>query len=119
MTPRDGQPVRAVLIMTVPDALTDQFEQEWERVSHWVSHQDGCLRQTLSRSPSAEPTYVITSDWTDLPAFQRFERSGGQENMTARLRVMRRTARQEVLGIVCHREAPDRTGYPVAGGRAG
>ena len=111
-----GQGVRAVLIMTVPAEATEAFEQEWERVAHWVARQDGCLRQTLARSPAAEPTYVITSDWADLATYQRFERGDEQDAMTARLRELRSTARMEVVTILRHHESPVHTRSGATGG---
>jgi heme-degrading monooxygenase HmoA len=116
MPPPAGVGVRAVLTMTVPAENADNFEREWTRVAHWIAHQDGCLRQTLSRSAEPEAMYIITSDWTDLPTYQRFERSAGQDNMTAALRALRSTARMEILTVVAHREAADRAGHGARGG---
>jgi heme-degrading monooxygenase HmoA len=101
----DGGPVRAVLTMTVPAARAAEFEAEWCRVAAWVARQPGCLRQTLGRDEAAAPhSYVITSDWVDRAAFERFERDSQQDDATARLRQMRTGAAMQLLAIVEHRE---------------
>ena len=100
-----GEPVRAVLAMVVPAEHAGTFEREWCAVAAWVARQPGCLRQTLSRAPEEDPTYVITSDWADLAAYRDFERSTQQDEATARLRALRRSASTQVLEIVEHRES--------------
>ena len=106
------RPVRAMLTMRVPSEAAHQFEREWAQVARWVAGQHGCVRQTLSRvHDSGDPVYMLISDWSDLPAFRRFERSRRQDEVTAGLRALRTSARMEVAAIVEHREKP-------AGGQA-
>lgn len=107
MAPPVAGPVRAMLTMTVPSAAAQQFEREWARVARWVAGQQGCVRQTLSRVyGTGDPVYMLISDWSDLSAFRRFERSPQQDEATAGLRALRTSSRMDVAAIVEHREKP-------------
>jgi heme-degrading monooxygenase HmoA len=99
--------VRAVLTMVVPVERAESFEQDWRSVADWVRRNPDCLRQTLSRAPcddAGDAAYVITSDWCDLAAYRRFEASSQQDDATARLRALRRSASMQILRIVEHTE---------------
>jgi heme-degrading monooxygenase HmoA len=110
-------PVRATLTMTLPAGAAQEFEEEWARVARWVAGKAGCLRQTLARAgDTAECVYVITSDWSDLAAYRQFEHSQRQDDMTARLRALRTSARMEIHAIVRHHE-PLATAGPRGGAR--
>lgn len=109
----NGQ-VRAELTMTVRPGDVAGFERECAVVRDWVRRQPGCLRQTLCRAAAPEPTYVITSDWIDLDAFRRFETSAEQDQVTARLRGLRTSARMRLLDVVAHVEC-DAEAFDSAG----
>jgi len=101
-----NRPIRAVLTCTVRPEDAAAFEQAWASAAAWVRHRPGCLRQMLCRSdgtaPEASPTYVITSDWVDAATFHAFEKSPEQDDVTARIRSLRESARMELTTIVDH-----------------
>lgn len=105
--------VRAELTMTVRAGDAAEFERRCAVVQDWVRRQPGCLRQTLCRVDTDEPTYVIASDWTDRAAFRRFETSAEQDSMTAPLRELRETVRMRLLTVVAHVEKDSETFDPV------
>ncbi|OMI89378.1 hypothetical protein BSZ07_15170 [Streptomyces sp. M1013] len=109
--------VRAELTMTVRPGAGPEFERAWESVARWTAELPGCLGQALCRVSTDPLVYVITSDWTSEPAFRDFEGSAEQDRVTAPLRGLRESARQEIRPLVGtaaarHTAAPGGAGVP-------
>jgi quinol monooxygenase YgiN len=99
-------PVRATLTMWVEPADCAAFVEQWQQVARWTGGWSGCLRQALCREPERvgedQAVFTITSDWVSEAAFRSFERDPGQEQVTAGLRRLRRSARMSLSGLVAH-----------------
>jgi heme-degrading monooxygenase HmoA len=96
--------VRATLRLTVPAGCEVAFERAWQTVAVEVRRTPGNLRQALLRDPGEPGTFVITSDWETVEAFQAFERSPEQDALTAPLRALRTSASMTVHKLVVHLE---------------
>jgi heme-degrading monooxygenase HmoA len=92
--------------MRVRPGLEQNFEQRWKKIAMEVRHVPGNLRQDLLRGGERE--FVVTSDWSSREAFHAFERSGGQDTLTAPLRELRESANMEVADLLVHVEGDDR-----------
>ncbi|CAL9562949.1 hypothetical protein SUDANB151_04652 [Streptomyces sp. enrichment culture] len=113
------QAVRAELTMTVRPGGGAEFERAWATVARWTADLPGCLGQALCRVSTDPLVYVITSDWSSEPAFRAFEGSAQQDRVTAPLRGLRESARQEIrplVGTAPSRRTVARDGTDVSGG---
>lgn len=113
------QAVRAELTMTVRPGGGAEFERAWAGVARWTADHPGCLGQALCRVSTRPLVYVITSDWTSESAFRAFEGSAQQDRVTAPLRGLRESARQEIrplVGTAPARRTVARGGRDVSGG---
>lgn len=101
--------VRATLYMKVRPGHEEKFEQAWREVAEVARQAPGQLRQALLRDPQDPSGFVVTSDWESREAFGRFETSPEQDDLTARLRQLRESARMVVYELVAHvdREAEE------------
>lgn len=98
--------IRATLTMKVHPGREDEFEATWAAVADVTSRTAGNVRQTLLRAGDEASTFVIVSDWADRAAFEAFERSPEQDDLTAPLRALRVSASMRVDEIVAHFEGP-------------
>lgn len=99
--------VRATLQMKVKPGRGPEFERAWREIAAQVRSAPGNLRQTLVRDPEDPDSFVVTSDWDSREAFHEFERSQGQDELTAPLRELRESARMTVHDLVTHIEGED------------
>ena len=92
--------VRATLHMKVKDGRGPDFEEAWRAIAEEVRKVPGNLRQTLTRDPADEDSFVVTSDWESREVFGQFERSPEQDDLTAPLRELRASASMTVQDVL-------------------
>ena len=92
--------VRATLHMKVKDGRGPDFEEAWRAIAEEVRKVPGNLRQTLTRDPADEDSFVVTSDWESREVFGEFERSPEQDDLTAPLRELRASASMTVQDVL-------------------
>jgi heme-degrading monooxygenase HmoA len=99
--------VRASLFMKVKAGRGEDFERVWREIADEVRKAPGNVRQALTRDPEDPDSFVVTSDWDSRDAFQEFERSPEQDDLTAPLRELRESARMTVHELVTHIDRGD------------
>jgi heme-degrading monooxygenase HmoA len=99
--------VRASLYMKVKAGRGGDFERVWRGIADEVQKAPGNVRQALTRDPDDPDSFVVTSDWVSRDAFQKFERSPEQDDLTAPLRELRESARMTVHELVTHIDRGD------------
>jgi len=97
--------VRATLYMKVKAGREQEFERVWQTIAKRVYLEPGNLRQSLLRDTTGASSFVITSDWENREAFAQFERSPGQDALTAPLRELRESTRMVGYDVVADVEA--------------
>jgi heme-degrading monooxygenase HmoA len=98
---RDRQAaVRALVRMAVSQDRHGEFRRAWHDVAERAQLVPGIVRQMLLRDSEDPAAFVIASDWESDKAFQAFERSDEQDDLTAPLRELRQSAHQQVYEIV-------------------
>lgn len=92
--------LRVLLHIDIKDGLSDQFEQLWQRHSAFVATLPDNHGQSLLRRRDDPSRFVVTSDWTDEPAFRTFERSPQQQQYLQRLWPIRAGGQMILLDLV-------------------
>jgi heme-degrading monooxygenase HmoA len=86
--------------MKVKAGREEDFQRAWHEVAARARGIPGNLRQTLMRDPNDASTFVITTEWETREAYQRFEVSAEQDELTAPLRELRESASQAIYEVV-------------------
>jgi heme-degrading monooxygenase HmoA len=94
-------PVRMTLTMQVGRGDTEEFITRFQSAADYAAAVPGCLGQEITARNLDDDTteFVITSEWTDRESFHLFETSEGQDQVTAPLAALRRSARMELAEI--------------------
>jgi heme-degrading monooxygenase HmoA len=92
--------VRATLYMKVKEGRGPDFEREWRTIAEQVRKVPGNIGQALARDPADPDSFVVTSDWLTREGFSEFERSPEQDELTAPLRELRKSATMTVHDLV-------------------
>lgn len=92
--------IRTVLRMRAIEGCEEEFEQAWRAAAAEISRVPGNLRQELSRDVDDPRTFLITSDWSDPAALDRFGRSSARERLTSVLRDLREHADKSTYQVL-------------------
>ena len=96
--------IRATLHMKVKPGRGADFERAWEAIAEKVRQAPGHIRQALLKDPNDPESFVLTSDWQSGDHFHAFERSPEQDDLTAPLRELRKSASMDIHQLVKHVE---------------
>jgi len=98
-----GTAFRVLLRMQIRPGLERDFERVWLDIGCTIAGQPGVLGQTLLETIE-DGTYLTVSDWTDEPAFRRFEHSAEHVGNRRRLEPFRVGGSMTTMQVV-HRVA--------------
>ncbi|MEV5755120.1 antibiotic biosynthesis monooxygenase [Actinoallomurus sp. NPDC052308] len=91
--------VHVLLYVTDPDDAPGSVEAAYHDISRALDGTPGLVGNRLLRSVGDPRSFAVHSEWTDLEAFQVWERGNDHRSTTASLRPLQDATRGATFGI--------------------